>query len=138
MAELLIKAIDAVHADSIKDARGCYKRGDVVVVQPDGFAGWGVRETLPPAQGGVFFIVKVPGVDPDLVRDKLEEMERSEFVLEGPGRGGVPTKRRTYGFDLSTLSAGTLQTIDQTGVLTLTIAAARSRFIHKVTRAQVF
>lgn len=56
MAELLIKAIDATHSAPAKDARGCYKRGDPVVVMPDGHA-WGTREALPK-----FVLLKVPGV----------------------------------------------------------------------------
>jgi len=35
MALFLIKATDATHADPVKDARGCYKRGDIVDVYED-------------------------------------------------------------------------------------------------------
>src|ERR1043166_9865558 len=52
--ELLIKAVDASHANPVKD-QGCYKRGDVVIVMPDGHP-WG-REEGPPT----FLVVKVPG-----------------------------------------------------------------------------
>jgi hypothetical protein len=43
MAELLVKAISNSHIDPTKDQRGCYKRGDVVVVMPDGHQ-WGKEE----------------------------------------------------------------------------------------------
>lgn len=36
MAEFLIKAINANHSNPIKDASGCYKRGDIVEVYEDG------------------------------------------------------------------------------------------------------
>ncbi len=36
MAELLIKKTSVTHADPVKDLRGCYKRGMVVAVRPDG------------------------------------------------------------------------------------------------------
>ena len=43
MAELLIKAVDTTHSDKIKDLRGCYKKGYVVVVKPDNWS-WGKEE----------------------------------------------------------------------------------------------
>ena len=43
MAELLIKAVDATHPDEVKDLRGCYKKGYVVVVKPDNWS-WGKEE----------------------------------------------------------------------------------------------
>lgn len=43
MAELLIKAVDAFNPDPTKDRRGCYKKGDVVCVRPDGWE-WGKEE----------------------------------------------------------------------------------------------
>jgi len=54
MAELLIKAVDAVHSDPVKDLRGCYKKGDVVVVKPDGWK-WGKEEL----KKEKFYILKV-------------------------------------------------------------------------------
>lgn len=56
MAEVLIKAISASHSDPVKDLRGCYKRGDIVVIMPDGHS-WGAMEGLPN-----FVVVKIPGV----------------------------------------------------------------------------
>jgi len=66
MAEFLVKAIDAVHSDPVKDKQGCYKRGDVVVVMPDGNV-WGKAEGLPK-----FVIVKVPGLPVDQARKYVE------------------------------------------------------------------
>ncbi len=45
MAELLIRLRDNTHTDPAKD-RMCYKRGDIVVVMPDGHQ-WGRAEGLP-------------------------------------------------------------------------------------------
>jgi len=56
MCELLIKAISNTNPDPVKDQRGCYKRGDIVDVQADGFT-WGREEGLPR-----FYIVKIPGI----------------------------------------------------------------------------
>ncbi|MEK6532107.1 MAG: hypothetical protein AABZ23_06425 [Deltaproteobacteria bacterium] len=45
MAEFLIKAVDSTNPNPSKDVM-CYKRGDIVVVMPDGHA-WGGEERLP-------------------------------------------------------------------------------------------
>lgn len=57
MCELLVKAIDATHPDPIINLAGCYKRGDVVSVKPDGF-NWGAGES----DTSVFEIVKMVGM----------------------------------------------------------------------------
>jgi hypothetical protein len=63
MAELLIKAISANHSDPIKNEQGCYKRGDIVDVRPDGF-GWGNSEGLPN-----FVRIGVTGVDASSIKN---------------------------------------------------------------------
>jgi len=45
MAELLVRLKNNTHSDPIKD-RMCYKRGDVVLVMPNGHP-WGISEGLP-------------------------------------------------------------------------------------------
>lgn len=55
-AELLVKAIDATHRNTVKDKAGCYKRGDPVVAMKDGHE-WGKEERLPK-----FFVIKLPGI----------------------------------------------------------------------------
>ena len=56
MARLLIKAIDASHADPAIDRSSCYKRGDVVVVMEDDHE-WSGAEGLPN-----FLQVDCPGI----------------------------------------------------------------------------
>ena len=56
MCEILVKAIDHVHPDPVKDRAGAYKRHMPVVVFEDGHE-WG-KEEGPPK----FYIVKIPGV----------------------------------------------------------------------------
>lgn len=73
MAVLLIKAVDAVNDDPAKDASGCYKRGDVVVVLPDGHQ-WGRKEGPPN-----FFRLKIPG----LSVAEAEELMAAEVDVEG-------------------------------------------------------
>lgn len=59
MAEILIKAVNATHADPTKDQRGCYKRGFPVLVMPDGHP-WGIQERLPK-----FVVFKFPLIPVD-------------------------------------------------------------------------
>ncbi len=64
MVELLIKRqANYTHSDPVKNKRGVYQRGDIVVVMPDGHP-WGIEEhplttTYNPPK---FFIVKIPGI----------------------------------------------------------------------------
>lgn len=108
MAELLVKAVDATHSDPTKDAKGCYKRGDVVVIMPDGWQ-WGALELLPPAQGGKFVVVKLPGVD----------AERAQKYLAST------TRRRRFWVRLDALPANVRATLRDTGTFTTTWTAVR-------------
>lgn len=56
MAELLVRVVDKINDDPYLDAK-CLKRGDVVVVCPDGWP-WGKHEQHNPD----WRILKVPGV----------------------------------------------------------------------------
>ena len=66
MAEILIKAVSAVHADPVKDRAGCHKKGDPIIIRPDGWS-WGSKETLPD-----FVIIKVPGLDPATIASYMD------------------------------------------------------------------
>lgn len=74
MARLLVKATDNTHPDPVKDLR-CYKRGDVVVVMPDGHE-WG-KEEGPPK----FFTVDIPGAAPEKFSSLIQE-KRDTLVHE--------------------------------------------------------
>lgn len=86
MAEFLIKAIDATNPDKDKDIRGCYKRGDVVQVYPDGTC----TEELSPYSK--MFIVKVPG---------MSFKDAQKYIKSEIDEKGEMLRRREYGFDLT-------------------------------------
>jgi hypothetical protein len=65
-AEILVKAVDVTHPDSVKDRRGSYKRGMPVVVMPDGHQ-WGTKEGPP-----LFVVIKIPGVPVAKIRKYIE------------------------------------------------------------------
>jgi len=108
MAELLVKAIDAVCTDpgkspaelAAKDARGCYKRGDVVVVMPDGHA-WGAMEGPPK-----FWVVKVPGLSVEAAQAYLERSE---------------TRRRALGVAWADVPNGVKNQLQSSGAVTVTV-----------------
>ena len=62
MAEFLIKAVSAANPDPAKDLM-CYKRGDIVVVMPDGHP-WGSGER----DINKFLIVQVPDMSREEAR----------------------------------------------------------------------
>lgn len=134
--ELLVKAVDHTHSDPQIDAEGAYKRGDIIVVMPDGHT-WGFEEVKPPTEGGKAYIVKIPGVDHMPVKEMLESPERSDMVFGPDKRTGVPTRRRAHQFDFSKLAANTLKQLHETGTVTLTQKAAQARVLHKASKKEV-
>jgi len=55
MAKALVMAVNKTHPDPVKDARGCHKRGDIIVVKPDAHV-WSTAEQNPAS----FALVDVP------------------------------------------------------------------------------
>lgn len=125
MAEFLIKAIDATHPDPVKNERGCYKRGDVVAVKPDGWP-WGAREGFP-----TFVIVKVPGLDPAAVEHLLHQHEDTTDP-ENP----KVFKRRLWGFHLdhAALPTQVKKSLRDTGSVTVTLPQIKNFVKHKLSQ----
>lgn len=133
MAELLIKAVDAIHVDPVKDQRGSYKRGDVVVVMPDGHV-WGKEERLPK-----FFILKVPGLSV-AIANRVIEIEKIDTGLFDPDGNRIArtVRRRKFTFDLDTLSQVLKDQINKNGEITFSIVKAGTLLLQKTTREQAF
>jgi len=74
MAEFLVKAIDTTHSNPIINEQGCFKKGDIVQVQPNNHQ-WGEAEGLPS-----FVIVKVPELDHNLVLNRMNKWEKTVSV----------------------------------------------------------
>lgn len=105
-----MKAVDATHSDPVKDVRGCYKRGDVVVVMPDGHE-WGNEERLPK-----FVVIKIPGL---AIADVQHLCDPSRDAA------GERTRRRRWN-------------INQNGLPGPVRSALAADAIATATRAQVF
>jgi hypothetical protein len=109
MAEFLIKAIDATHSDPIKDKSGSYKRGDVVVVMPDGWP-WGRLEGPPK-----FVIVKIPGMSVEAAQ-KYIDSEKDISIPENPRT----LTRRKYKFHIDDITLEVKSELDSKGTVVMT------------------
>lgn len=120
MAELLVKAVSATHPDPIKDAQGCYKRGDIVDVRPDGFE-WGKSEGLPN-----FVVIKVPGVDHTSNKHLMQphqEQSTEKDPKSGKDKPVTKTlKRRLWNVQLDheSIPQNVKDTLKTTGKVTVT------------------
>ena len=123
MARLLVKARDASHADASKDRRGCYKRGDVVAVMPDGHE-WGAKEGLPN-----FVRIDVPALGDAVVGALADEQTEDDAGVElQPGADGVRQhrRRRRWRLNLADLPLARRNELAATGETTLTRVGLRA------------
>ena len=87
--EILVYGRDNTHADPIKDARGCYKAGDIVLIRPAGKP-WGESECQP-----IFYIFKV-----ELTEKEAEDLMKPAYEKpEDPASDII--KRRRFKFDFN-------------------------------------
>jgi hypothetical protein len=119
MAEILIKAIDHIHPDSVKDRRGAYKRGMPVVVMQDGHE-WGLEERLPK-----FIVLKIPGVAVDTVEKYIVQQ-----LDDTPDEKGVyPVyRRRLWQIQWNDLPAGAKAKLLADGELTIKVGDYAGEF----------
>ena len=121
MAEILVKAIDAIHPDPVKDLRGCYKRGDVVDVRPDGFK-WGNGEQWP-----MFAKVKIPGLDPATVKQFMDSEMGDGFVIAAD----VVVRRRKWNILVDNIPLIIKQQLQTSGEITVTLTQIRNYIKNK-------
>ena len=110
MAELLIKAVDAVNPDPDTDRRGCYKRGMIVEVREDD-APRGTSEWWP-----AFAWIKIPGIPADTLR-KYMQPEMSMVVLD------EVVRRRRWQIRWADLPQAVKNKLQATGIITIKAGA---------------
>lgn len=114
MAEILIKAVDAVMSDPTLDSQQSFKQGHPVVVMPDGWA-WGNEEKLP-----LFYILKLPGVSVDSVTAYLAPWTDVDgTTLIGP---------RLWRIIFSSLPTNVKNTLNVTGQYSTTWSVIKAYF----------
>lgn len=87
MVELLIKSSNTTNSNPLKDLRGCYKKGDVVVVKPDGWK-WGKEEL----NKEKFYILRVPDKTVEEIQLLVQPDEitvGTRYMAEAPEIGVV-------------------------------------------------
>lgn len=132
MAEMLVFAVNRTHPNPVKDRRGCYKRGDIVVVKPNGW-GWGTEETKAPKDGGVFVIIKIPGVSVA----SIEKYTASDSIQDGFEPNGqspniIHRTRRLFRAVIDELPSNVVTQLRDTGVFTTTSAAIKPFIENKL------
>jgi hypothetical protein len=118
MAIFLIFDHDNTHADPVKDAAGCYKRGDIVQVFDD--AETVVRPPAPP-----FVVVKVAGI----TKGQAEQYTRGQMDVDGR----TMLRRRLHGLSWADLPAGVRQALIADRYYETTWAAVRAYVKNKLT-----
>lgn len=121
MAELLIRVNSSSHPDPAVDA-GCYKRGDVVVVMPDGHR-WGTQEGLP-----VFVKVKIPGLSVATAMAWLQERLDTTDPLKPR-----LLRRRLWNIAVSDIPQAIRTALLTDGEATVTLTQVRSYIRNTVT-----
>lgn len=127
MAKLLIKALDHVNPDSGEDRRGAYKRGDVVMVQDDGYV-WGRLEGPPK-----FFVLTVQNTGKSIVKQLTEMQDDDDTgvpVLDAKGNP-VVFRRRRWSIDLDNLPPGILTALQANGKASIPPGQLRSHVRRK-------
>jgi len=125
MAELLVKAQDApnfsalVLSDSAKAYAGCYLRGDIVEVRPDG-ANYGKEEGLPK-----FVVIKIP----DLTITQAQKYVAPHLSADKQ----TVLRRRLYSGLLDSVPAAVKLELKATGVVTVTFSQIRNYIKNKKT-----
>lgn len=124
MAEFLVFLRTNTHPDPVKNQRGCYKRGDIVVVKPDGWP-WGSQETLPD-----FIRVKIPGLEVDTA-EKYIRHEDDLLSLDALGNPKRLTRRR-YRVRIDDVPAAIRSRALSTGEVTVTWDQIKGFVRHKL------
>jgi hypothetical protein len=124
--DVLIKAQNATNVDPIKDARGCYKRGDIVAVGPDN-SNWGA------CQFPAFVVLKIPTLSLETAQ-KLIRMQWDNTDPDNP----ISVKRRVWYLDIDAVVISALPTaikisIRDNGFATVTPAQVKPYVKNKET-----
>jgi len=129
MPRALVKARDASHPDPEKDRRGCYKRGDVVAVMPDGHV-WGAMEGPPN-----FVHVDITGASLEVLQRLVEEQDDDDdgnyLGVEDDGVTRRRWRRRRFRINLDNLPLARRNELASRGQTTITRVSIRNHLRRK-------
>lgn len=124
MSEFLFKRRDNANDDPVID-RACYKRGDLVAIQPNGWP-WGKEEHPSTSSNPNFFLVKVPDVN--LSENRITQLLRLDEALDG-----TLLSRALYRAEIDAIPAAIRNQLVTTGIVTVTWAQIRAYIRNKRT-----
>ena len=125
MALLLIMDRDHTHADPVKDARACYKLGDIVEVMDDAKHDGNIVAN-PIAEP--FYMIRVTGVTAAQILTAIEPDMDAEFRM---------TRRRKYRLILENIPATARNTLQTSRYLQVTRTQAGNYIRHKTSGARL-
>ncbi len=96
MASLLVMAKNNIHIDPVVDRRGCYKKGYVVVVKPDGYSP-SRSEGLP-----TFILIHCPEVTEEQARNYMNSWEQTvDYTVNSSNLTNATYNITVFGDNLS-------------------------------------
>lgn len=123
MCQLLVMGINKTHIDPLKDARGCYKRGDIVEVFEDG------RLQTPPF-GSPFVLINITGVS-KVQADKYMEPRWDSLAIDKR----LMIQRRNFHIDYTILPTALINKLRDTREATVTLTQVKNYIRNKETGA---
>ena len=127
MATLLIYARNNVHADPVKDARGCYKLGDIVQVLDDSHP---IASPIAPE----WYIVRITDVTKAQVDHFMEPyIDPATVGTEQP----VTLRRRKFNVEVATLPTAFKQKMAKDRYAEVTLAQVRNYIRNRMTGGTV-
>lgn len=124
MSEFLFKRRNNSNPDPVID-RGCYKRGDLVAIQPNGWP-WGKEEHPSTSSDPNFFLVKVPDIN-------LSETRITEFLALDEALDGSLLSRALWRAEIDTIPPAIRNQLVNTGMVTVTWAQIKAYIRNKRT-----
>jgi hypothetical protein len=129
MALFLIYDRNNTHVDPVKEARGCYKLGDIVEVHDDSAhdGDIAINPIMPP-----FYLVRITGVTKAQTEKYMTEYR--DPATEGiPGVPLVTLRRRKFCIEVDNIPAGVKATLQADRYIEFTWAQVKNYVRNKMT-----
>jgi hypothetical protein len=128
MAEFLVKARDPIDLPKDEEKRNrCYRRGDIVVVMPDGHE-WGKEERLPK-----FMVVKIPGLSVETAKKYIISAYEDTGIVDQDNHPIMKmVQRRKYRILLDTIPTAIRTAITKDGIAEVSWENVKSHVYDKI------
>ncbi len=134
MAQIVFRARDNTSGHHL-----AWRRGMPVEILPDSHV-FSARESLPPAQGGSFFVVQITDLAPAQIRQWFRSRAIPELCDEEPASGTTAPEsvaRRLFQLRIADIPPAVRQQINTTGRYVTTWDAIRTFIQNRTTQANL-